>query len=101
VRSAIEYVPSIRRLRSATAATSTIPVVFVVGSDPVRIGLVASLARPGGNAIGVNIFTAELAEKRFGLVNDAIPTATTFAVLTNPACQLTTQSQKHHLTFEQ
>jgi putative tryptophan/tyrosine transport system substrate-binding protein len=69
---------------AAMAATSTIPVVFVVGSDPVRIGLVASLARPGGNATGVNIFTAELAEKRFGLVNDAIPTATTFAVLTNP-----------------
>ena len=69
---------------AATAATSTIPVVFVVGSDPVKIGLVASLARPGGNATGVNIFTAELAEKRFGLLNDAIPTATTFAVLTNP-----------------
>jgi putative tryptophan/tyrosine transport system substrate-binding protein len=69
---------------AATAATSTIPVVFLVGSDPVRIGLVASLARPGGNATGVNIFTAELAEKRFGLLNDTIPTATTFAVLTNP-----------------
>jgi putative ABC transport system substrate-binding protein len=69
---------------AAMVATSTIPVLFVVGSDPVKIGLVASLARPGGNATGVNIFTAELAEKRFGLLNDALPTAATFAVLTNP-----------------
>jgi putative tryptophan/tyrosine transport system substrate-binding protein len=69
---------------AAKAATTTIPIVFNVGSDPVEIGLVASLARPGGNATGVNIFTSELAEKRFGLLNDAIPAAASFAVLVNP-----------------
>jgi ABC-type uncharacterized transport system substrate-binding protein len=69
---------------TAKAATTTIPIVFNVGSDPVKVGLVASLARPGGNMTGVNIFTSELAQKRFGLLNDAIPAATSFAVLANP-----------------
>ena len=71
-------------LLAAKAATTTIPIVFNVGSDPVRTGLVASLARPGGNATGVNILTSELAEKRFGLLKDAIPAAASFAVLANP-----------------
>ena len=71
-------------LLAAKAATTTIPIVFDVGSDPVRTGLVASLARPGGNATGVNILTSELAEKRFGLLKDAIPAAASFAVLANP-----------------
>ena len=54
------------------------------GTDPVRIGLVASLARPGGNATGVNIFTTELAEKRLGLLLDVVPAAVTIAILLNP-----------------
>jgi putative ABC transport system substrate-binding protein len=68
----------------AKAATTTIPIVFIVGEDPVRIGLVASLARPGGNLTGVNILTGELGAKRLELLRALVPAATRLAVLVNP-----------------
>src|SRR5262252_8198543 len=70
---------------AAKAATATIPIVFVGGSDPVRSGIVTSLHRPGGNITGVSTFIAEMEPKRLGLLRELRPHATTTAALLNPA----------------
>jgi putative ABC transport system substrate-binding protein len=69
---------------AAAAATSSIPIVFVVGSDPVKAGLVANYNRPGGNVTGMNILTDFLETKRLGLLHELVPQASTIAYLSNP-----------------
>jgi putative tryptophan/tyrosine transport system substrate-binding protein len=83
---------------AAKAATTTIPIVFLVNEDPVGLGLVASLARPGGNATGINIFTAEVAAKRLDLLRELVPRATRVGVLVNPANVTSTESMLRDVT---
>ena len=77
---------------AAKAATTTIPIVFGVTQDPVQLGLVTSLARPGGNATGINFFANEVVEKRLRLLHDTVPKAVRIAVLINPANAANTEA---------
>src|SRR5262245_4573387 len=77
---------------AAKAATATIPIVFVAAEDPVRLGLVSSLARPGGNLTGTNIFQSEVVAKRLQLLRELVPAATRVAVVVDPANKATTET---------
>jgi putative ABC transport system substrate-binding protein len=81
----------------AKAATTTIPIVFGVGVDPVALGLVASLAHPGANITGINFFASEIDAKRLGLMHEMLPNARRFAVLINPANVTTAEATSNAL----
>jgi putative ABC transport system substrate-binding protein len=79
---------------AAKAATQTIPIVFLQGADPVRIGLVSSINHPGGNLTGISLFLAEVAAKRFGLLIELVPSAKSIGYLYNPTNPVFAESEK-------
>jgi putative tryptophan/tyrosine transport system substrate-binding protein len=83
---------------AAKKATTTIPIVFAIADDPVRLGLVASLAQPGGNLTGINFFSGELTAKRLALLHELVPTATRVAVLINPANAVNAETTSREVT---
>ena len=91
-RVAVIVTAAIPSVLAAKAATTTIPTVFLVGEDPVRLGLIASLARPGGNLTGINFLAVELVAKRLELLRELVPAAVRIAVLVNPANPTNTES---------
>jgi putative ABC transport system substrate-binding protein len=82
---------------AAKAATNTIPIVFGVGENPVTMGLVTSLAQPGGNATGFNFFANEIDAKRLGLMHELLPKAKRFAVLVNPGNAVSSENTSNAL----
>ena len=79
-------------ISAAKKATTTIPIVFLSGEDPARLGLVASLARPGGNLTGINFFNRELVGKQLGFLRELVLSANRIAVLVNPASTVVTET---------
>ena len=89
--------PSFPPVRAAIFATTTIPIVFVYGGDPVEDGFVASLSRPGGNVTGIAALGTELFPKRLGLMHELVPGAETIAFLTGPALSPSTRNSRDRL----
>ena len=94
---AVIATPGVIPSLAAKTATATIPIVFGVGDDAVRLGLVTNLARPGGNATGINFFNGEVIAKQLRLLHDLVPTAVRVAVLVNPVNAATAKSQSREV----